>query len=256
MLDRFETFTVLIHRINRNIRKLKNQEMAAYDLRSAHISCLYYLYIHGGLTATDLCERCEEDKATVSRALDYLEQQDELDAKHIIVHGHSRLGKTALWAGANDPRIWLTVSNCSGTGGAKIAHRYFGESFAWLNLWFPYWFCSNFAGYAGRESEFPIDQHVVMAAIAPRLLFIASASEDLHADPRGEYSGGVLASEAWNIFGRQGLENTNFPPCSKLIGGDVGYYLRPGNHDFMPENWDVLLEFVKRHLAQEKIQKC
>ena len=192
----------------------------------------------------------------VQRALDYLEQQDELDAKHIIVHGHSRLGKTALWAGANDPRIWLTVSNCSGTGGAKIAHRYFGESFAWLNLWFPYWFCSNFAGYAGRESEFPIDQHVVMAAIAPRLLFIASASEDLHADPRGEYSGGVLASEAWNIFGRQGLENTNFPPCSKLIGGDVGYYLRPGNHDFMPENWDALLEFVKRHLAQEKIQKC
>ncbi len=73
MLDRFETFTVLINRINRNIRKIKNQEMAAYDLRSAHISCLYYLYIHGGLTATDLCERCEEDKATVSRALDYLE---------------------------------------------------------------------------------------------------------------------------------------------------------------------------------------
>lgn len=73
MQERFETFTVLINRISRNIRKIKNQEMAEYDLRSAHVSCLYYLYVSGGATATDLCERCEEDKATISRALDYLE---------------------------------------------------------------------------------------------------------------------------------------------------------------------------------------
>ena len=73
MQERFETFTVLINRISRNIRKIKNQEMAEYNLRSAHVSCLYYLYIHKGATATDLCERCEEDKATISRALDYLE---------------------------------------------------------------------------------------------------------------------------------------------------------------------------------------
>ncbi len=73
MKERFETFTVLINRISRNIRKIKNQEMAEYNLRSSHISCLYYLYSAEGLTATDLCERCEEDKATISRALDYLE---------------------------------------------------------------------------------------------------------------------------------------------------------------------------------------
>ncbi len=73
MKDRFETFTVLINRIGRNIRKIKNQEMAEYNLRSAHVSCLYYLYLSDGLTATELCEHCEEDKATVSRALDYLE---------------------------------------------------------------------------------------------------------------------------------------------------------------------------------------
>ncbi len=73
MKERFETFTVLINRISRNIRKIKNQEMAEYNLRSSHISCLYYLYSTEGLTATDLCERCEEDKATISRALDYLE---------------------------------------------------------------------------------------------------------------------------------------------------------------------------------------
>ena len=74
MTQRFETFTVLINRISRNIRKIKNQEMAAYNLRSAHVSCLYYMYIQEGITATELCEKCEEDKATVSRALDYLEQ--------------------------------------------------------------------------------------------------------------------------------------------------------------------------------------
>lgn len=73
MKERFETFTVLINRISRNIRKIKNQEMEEYNLRSSHISCLYYLYSAEGLTATDLCERCEEDKATISRALDYLE---------------------------------------------------------------------------------------------------------------------------------------------------------------------------------------
>ncbi|MEE1238882.1 MAG: MarR family winged helix-turn-helix transcriptional regulator [Acutalibacteraceae bacterium] len=78
MTERFETFTVLINRISRNIRKIKNQEMAEYNLRSSHISCLYYLYTSGGLTATDLCERCEEDKATVSRSLEYLENNGYL----------------------------------------------------------------------------------------------------------------------------------------------------------------------------------
>ena len=73
MQERFETFTVLINRISRNIRKIKNQEMAEYNLKSSHVSCLYYLYASERLTATELCERCEEDKATISRALDYLE---------------------------------------------------------------------------------------------------------------------------------------------------------------------------------------
>ena len=78
MTERFETFTVLMNRINRNIRKIKNREMAEYKLRSPHISCLYYLYTSGNLTATDLCEKCEEDKATISRSLDYLEKNGYL----------------------------------------------------------------------------------------------------------------------------------------------------------------------------------
>ena len=185
----------------------------------------------------------------IMRGLDCLSTQPEIDMEHVVVHGHSRLGKTALWAGANDERIWLTVSNCSGTCGAKFTHRYYGEDFSWLNVWVKHWFCAEFQKYADRDLEYPVDQHFLMAAIAPRLLYIASASNDVYADPEGEYLSGVLTSPTWNLYGKTGLENTEFPPCGKLIGsGSIGYYLREGEHDFMPENWDALLEFIERHL--------
>lgn len=184
----------------------------------------------------------------IMRALDCLEQQPEIDRSRFIVHGHSRLGKTALWAGANDPRIWLTVSNCSGAGGAKLSHRYYGEDFAWLNLWYGHWFCGKFAEYAGRDLQYPVDQHFLMAAIAPRLLYIASADLDVHADPEGEFLCGKAASAAWNIFGLKGLEDFNYPAAGCLIGNQQGYYLRQGGHDFTPENWQALLAFTEKHL--------
>ena len=184
----------------------------------------------------------------IMRALDYLDTVPEINKDRIVVHGLSRLGKTALWAGANDSRVWLTVSNCSGTCGAKLAHRYFGEDYSWLNLWRDYWFCGKFAEYADRDAEFPVDQHFLMAAIAPRLLYIASATNDDYADPMGEYLSGKYASKAWNIYGKKGLEDTSFPAPASLISNDVGYYLREGEHEFMPENWDILLEFIEKHL--------
>ena len=184
----------------------------------------------------------------IMRALDCLGEQPELDSSRFIVHGHSRLGKTALWASANDQRIWLTVSNCSGTAGAKLSHRYYGEDFAWLKVWNSHWFCGRFAEYAGRDLEYPVDQHFLMSAIAPRLLYIASADKDCYADPEGEFTTGKLASPAWNIFGLEGLENCSFPVCGKLIGGSIGYYLRSGDHEFTPENWQALLEFTGKHL--------
>ena len=184
----------------------------------------------------------------IMRALDCLEQQPEIDSSRFIVHGHSRLGKTALWTGANDPRVWLTVSNCSGTCGAKLAHRYYGEDYSWLNLWCERWFCGKFAEYVNRDAEFPVDQHFLMASIAPRLLYIASATNDYYADPVGEYLSGKYASEAWKLYGKNGLSNTEYPAPGNLIGDDVGYYLRVGEHEFMPENWDVLLAFIEKHL--------
>ena len=184
----------------------------------------------------------------IMRALDYLETLPEINKERIVVHGHSRLGKTALWTGANDQRVWLTVSNCSGTCGAKMAHRYFGEDYSWLNLWCERWFCGKFAEYVNRDAEFPVDQHFLMAAIAPRLLYIASATNDHYADPVGEYLSGKYASKAWNLYGKKGLEDTQYPEPANLIGSDVGYYLRVGEHEFMPENWDALLEFIEKHL--------
>ncbi|MBE6367357.1 MAG: hypothetical protein E7052_05540 [Lentisphaerae bacterium] len=184
----------------------------------------------------------------IMRALDCLSEQPEIDSSKFIVHGHSRLGKTALWAAVNDPRIWMAVSNCSGTAGAKLAHRNFGETYAWLNCWYNYWFCGKFGEFAGRDQDFPADQHFLLAAIAPRLLYVSSGNEDIHADPHGEYLAAKLASRAWNIFDRPALENTSFPECGELIGGDVGYYLRRGGHDFTPENWQALLTFVEKHL--------
>ncbi len=185
----------------------------------------------------------------IERAIDCLESMPEIDRTRIIVHGHSRLGKTALWAGANDPRIALTVSNCSGTCGAKLAHRNFGENYGWINFWNPHWMRASFSGWSGRDSEFPIDQHMLMAAIAPRLLYVASADGDTYADPRGEFASAEAASHAWEISGGTGLGAAKFPSPGVLVGNEIGYYLRHGEHNFTPENWEVLLGFAERRLC-------
>ena len=180
----------------------------------------------------------------IQRALDYLETVPEIDSSKMMVHGHSRLGKTALWAGANDQRIALTVSNCSGTCGAKLSHRHFGESFEWIWLWNPHWLRPEFRKYLQKDAEFPIDQHMLMAAVAPRLLYVASGSLDEYADPKGEFEAAVAASPAWRISGGSGVGRTAFPPCGQLVGNEIGYYLREGEHAVTPENWKALMDFA------------
>ena len=184
----------------------------------------------------------------VSRALDALEAQPEIDARRMAVHGLSRLGKTALWAGANDPRIALTVSCCSGTCGAKLAHRYFGEDFAWIDLWNPHWTVPAFRQFVGHDADLPVDQHQLLACIAPRLAYVTSATEDLYADPKGEFLAAVAASPAYRLFGMTGLGVTKMPPAGQPVGDDIGYYLRQGPHDCLPENWRALLDFADQRL--------
>ena len=184
----------------------------------------------------------------ISRAIDCLETQPEIDRSRIAVHGHSRLGKTALWAGANDERIALAVSCCSGTCGAKLSHRYFGEDFSWIDLWNPHWTVAKFKEFINRDREIPIDQNQLIGCIAPRLAFITSATEDDYADPKGEFLAGVEASKFYRLFGSDGIGTEQQPPAGTPLFGDIGYYLRSGGHNMTPENWDALLDYADRRL--------
>lgn len=187
----------------------------------------------------------------LSRAMDYLVTDTDLDAKRVAVHGHSRLGKTALWAGAQDERFALVISNDSGSAGAKLMRRRFGSSIAYATKAFPFWWCRNYATFGGREDDLPIDQHELIALIAPRGVHVGSASEDLRADPRGEFLGVRHADPVYRLHGRAGLGTEAMPAVgSAALGDGLAYHIRSGPHDITAVDWQYYLEFAERELKR------
>jgi hypothetical protein len=187
-----------------------------------------------------------------SRIVDFLESQERVDMNKIIVMGHSRQGKAALWAGAQDERFKIVISNDSGCGGAALSKREYGETVASITKSFPHWFCQNFNQYANNEKNLPFDQHELVALIAPRKAYIASAIEDTWADPKGEFLSGYYAGPVYELYGLKGLGTANHPPVHQPIMNDVGYHFREGKHDVTDYDWLRFMDFADKHFGVVK----
>jgi len=186
-----------------------------------------------------------------SRAVDYFEKDKSVDATKIISVGHSRGGKSSLWFGAQDERVAITISNESGNSGAALSRRNFGETIERITTNFPYWFCANYQKYAGNEDKLPVDQHMLMALIAPRAVYVASAAEDLWADPKGQYLG---LKESQPVFNLYGIE-TNLPPempdvNEQIIRPHMGFHNREGKHNMTPYDWQQFIRFADAYFGK------
>ena len=180
----------------------------------------------------------------LSRVREALASLPDLSGAPCIAFGHSRMGKAALWAAAQDQKFAGAFSNCSGCMGAAISRRCFGETLDKITQSFPHWFCPRLRDWAGKEADMPLDQHMLLALIAPRPLFVASASEDLWADPRGEFQAALAASAAYALYGHAGLHRHDFPQVATPISGDrIGYFCGHGTHDLRPDTWEKAVAF-------------
>lgn len=203
----------------------------------------------------------------LSRVLDFLLTDSDIDPGRIAVMGHSRLGKTSLWAGARDERFALVVSNNSGTVGASLSRREgepdvacpdpivinaCKEPLRFVSGAFPHWFADNFDQYRDNPSQIPVDQHQLIALMAPRPVYIASAEEDTWADPLGEFEGGLYASPVYELLGEEGMGVHEQPPINTPVQSIIGYHIRDGVHDVTLYDWQRYMDFADIHLGANR----
>jgi hypothetical protein len=204
-----------------------------------------------------------------SRIMDYLQTDADVDKNHVIMLGQSRLGKTALWAGAEDPRFAMVIASCSGEMGAALARRDYGETVTSMSKSFPYQFCGNFLSYSNHIDQMPVDSHMLVALIAPRPLYLSTGSEDRWSDPHGEFEAAIAAAPVYRLFGKQSvvtnlppaparggsgavlrsefLNTFPMPPLDHAIMNDIAFSCHTGKHDILPDDWNRFLDFADLH---------
>lgn len=186
-----------------------------------------------------------------SRCMDYLVTDSDIDPARVAVIGHSRGGKTALWAAAEDQRFAMAVSNESGCGGAALARRKFGETVEVINKAFPHWFCRNYNQWGNNEDSMPVDMHMLLALIAPRAVYVTSASEDLWADPRGSYLSLYHSLPVFRLFDSKTELDKRMPPLNTPVSsGNTAYHVRDGVHNLLLKDWNWIMDFADRVLKQ------
>lgn len=236
--------------------------MAAYfngdvapDKKDAHDQGIHGL-LNRGEPAPDAWGTLAAWAWGASRCLDYLQTDPAIAKDQVAVIGHSRGGKTALWAGAEDQRFALVCSNDSGCGGAALIRRKTKEkeTLPVINRAFPHWFDANFKTYNDREAELPVDQHMLIALIAPRAVAVHSAEQDLWADPRGEFLSVVHARPVFQLYGKEALgASPQMPAIDEPLDGDgAQYHIRNGKHNLTQIDWTSYWDFADRVLARKK----
>ena len=184
-----------------------------------------------------------------SRVLDYFETDPAVNARQVALIGHSRLGKTALWAGAQDPRFALVFSSCAGEMGSALSRRDYGETVDDMAVNFPWWFAGNFQKYPGHWSDLPVDAHMLIALNAPRPVFITGGTQDQWADPRGEFLATVAAGPVYRLLGKKDLGTSDGPPLdTPLLTGDLGFLYHTGAHTIAPADWNAFFTFAEKYL--------
>ncbi|WP_347158072.1 InlB B-repeat-containing protein [Pontibacter chitinilyticus] len=190
----------------------------------------------------------------LSRMMDYIETEPAINAAQVAVTGHSRLGKAALWAGANDTRFALVVSNESGEGGAALARRNFGETITAINQKFPHWFSPAYKTYNNQPQNLLVDQHQLLSLIAPRPLYVCSAAEDLWSDPKGEFLSAWNATPVYKLFNLTGVGTSQMPAVEQPIGESVRYHIRSGKHDITLYDWQQHIAFAQKQFKLYSLQ--